>query len=107
VEHAKASLAAVAPAGRSQGVPLAEALAGFETYLREAQQAMPAWRTSVVNGAWQLCRDALEESSRRADALRLGEAPDGYEHLYIVLGDLMEPLEAFAVAASRFRELGA
>ncbi len=107
VEEAKASLAAAAPAGRAQGVPLADALVGFEAALREAHQAMPDWRTAEVEEAWQRCATGMDEASGRAEALRLGEAPSGYEQLYTVLADLMEPLEAFAVALDRFRRLGA
>jgi hypothetical protein len=88
-------------------VPLAEGLAGFEMSLREAEGAMPAWRIPEVNEAWQPCKAALDESLRRAEAFRLGDVPSGYEQLYTVLGDLMEPLDAFAAAADRFRELGA
>jgi hypothetical protein len=88
-------------------VALAEGLAGFEINLREAEGAMPDWRAPEVETTWQLCMEALMESFRRAEALRLGEAPVGYEHLYAVLGDLMEPLEAFAAAAGSFRKLRA
>jgi hypothetical protein len=105
VERAKASLASAAPGGRVQGLPLAEALAGFEEYLRKAGQAMPPWRTDGMEESWQLCMAGLEESFRRADALRLGDAPSGYEQLYTVLADLMEPLDAFAAALSRYRGL--
>ena len=89
------------------GTPLAEALAGFEEGLREAEGEMPQWRVLEVEDAWLLCLEALEESGRRAARLRLGDVPDGYEQLYGSLGDLMEPLEAFARALARFRELGA
>lgn len=88
------------------GMPLADALAGFEEHLLGATRAMPAWRTAEVEEVWQLCAAGLRESSRRAEALRLGEAPSGYEQLYTVLAELMEPLEAFAAAAARFRGLG-
>jgi uncharacterized protein with von Willebrand factor type A (vWA) domain len=106
VEQAKASLAAAAPGGRAQGAPLAEALTGFDVALRGAGRAMSAWRTAEVEDAWQQCAAGLREASRRAEAFRLGEAPSGYEQLYTVLADLMEPLETFAAALSRFRELG-
>jgi len=105
VERAKASLAAAALRGRAQGVPVAEALVGFEAALEEARQSMPAWRTAEVEETWLRCAAGIDEASRRAEALRLGEAPSGYEQLYTVLGDLMEPLEAFAVALNRFRRL--
>jgi hypothetical protein len=106
VEAAKESLAAAAPTGRSAGVPLAEALAGFDQGLREASASMPGWRRPEVEEAWSSCRRALEEAGRRADRLRVGDAPEGYEALYGELGDLMEPLDAFAAALERFREHG-
>ena len=107
VEAAKESLAASAPRGRNAGVPLAEALAGFEQGLRDASASMPEWRRATVEEAWNSCRRALEEAGRRGECLRVGDAPEGYEALYGELGDLMEPLDAFAVALDRFRELGA
>jgi hypothetical protein len=107
VEEAKASLVAAAPGGRAAGVPIAEALAGFESGLAEARSAMTRWRAPQVEGAWQGCSGALREASRRAEALRLGEAPGAYEQLYGALGDLMEPLVAFGAALERFRDLGA
>jgi hypothetical protein len=107
VEEAKRRLASAAPGGRSAGIPLAEALAGFEEGIRQAEGTMTAWRTPEVDEAWSACTAALEESLRRAEGLRLGETPEGYEQLYGTLGDLMDPLEAFAVALDRFRTLGA
>jgi hypothetical protein len=87
-------------------VPLAEALVRFEAALCEAHQSMPAWRTVEVEEAWRQCAAGLDKSSSRAEAFRLGGAPPGYDQLYTVLADLMEPLEAFALALSRFRRLG-
>ena len=107
MEEAKASLAAAAPGGRAPGVPLAQALAEFELGLAEVARVMPAWRTTEVEDVWLGCSAALREASRRGEALRLGEPPEAYEQLYGVLGDLMEPLEAFAFALDRFRDLGA
>ena len=107
VEEAKEALAAAAPGGRAVGAPLAEALASFEDGLHQAGAVMASWRISQVEGVWNRCQAALRESLQRAEALRLGEAPSGYEQLYTVLSDLMEPLEAFASALERFRDLGA
>jgi len=106
VEAAKESLAAAAPRGRSAGVPLAEALAGFEQGLRDASVSMPMWRRAAVEEAWGSCRRALDEAGRRAERFRVGQAPEGYETLYGELGDLMEPLDAFAATLERFHELG-
>lgn len=106
VEAAKRSLAAAAPHGRSPGVPLAEALAGFEEGLREASASMASWRRPEVEKEWHACSEGLDEALRRAERLRLGAAPEGYEHLYGELEDLMDPLEAFASAVERFRQVG-
>jgi hypothetical protein len=106
VEEAKRRLAAAAPGGRSAGIPLAEALSGFEGELREAVSAMPEWRLADLEDVWAMCSAGLEESLRRTEVLRLGEAPEGYEHLYGSLADLMDPLDAFAVALRRFRSSG-
>jgi hypothetical protein len=106
VEEAKRRLAAAAPAGRSAGVPLAEALAGFEEGLLAARSTMDGWRAAEVEEVWSGCSAALDESSLRAGRLRLGQPPEGYEQLYGTLGDLMDPLEAFARALDRFRALG-
>jgi hypothetical protein len=104
VEASKAALAAAAPGRRSEGVALAEALAAFETGLREAERLMPGWRMSWTEESWQMCRSALQESLASAEALRLGTPPEGYEQLYATLGDLMEPLDAFALALERLRD---
>jgi hypothetical protein len=106
VDEATAHLSSAAPGGRSVGVALAEALAGFHDAIDRADRGMPGWRRSEVDADWLACRAALAESTARADALRLGEVPDGYEQLYGVLADIMEPLGAFAGAARRFRALG-
>jgi hypothetical protein len=106
IEDAKGGLAAAAPGGRSAGVPLAQALAGFEEGLRGASSAMPDWRVAEVEEVWSVCSAGVTESARRADRLRLGDAPEGYEQLYGALANLMDPLEAFAAALQRFRSMG-
>jgi hypothetical protein len=106
VEDAKAALAAAAPGGRGAGLPLAEALMRFEAGLAAAREGMGGWRERSVSSEWDGCRGALEEAGRRAERLRLGVEPGGYEQLYGALGDLLEPLDAFARASRRFQELG-
>jgi hypothetical protein len=106
VEAAKAALLAAVPGGRRSGAPLAEALAGFEEGLDEASSLMAGWREEQVLPEWEVCASALHESALRAEHLRLVLTPEGYEQLYGTLGDLIEPLEAFALALARFRQLG-
>jgi hypothetical protein len=105
VERAKRSVVAAVPTGRTPGLPLAEALVGFEEELREVRRRMPAWRVARVEAEWALCEAAVEESLRLAESLRV-QAPElGFEALLAVVGDLIAPLEAFERAVERFRDL--
>jgi hypothetical protein len=106
VEEAKAALASAAPRGRSPGTPLAEALATFEEGVHRARSLLPSWRVPEVAGEWEECRGALEQSVDRAERLRLERTPDGYEELYRELGDIIEPLDAFAGALAAFSRFG-
>jgi hypothetical protein len=106
IEAAKRRLAAAAPGGRSAGIPLAEALSGFEEGVREAASTMGGWRVAELEDVWSVCSTGLDESLRRAERLRLSESPEGYEQLYGALADLMDPLDAFAAGLRRFRALG-
>ena len=98
LEEAKASLLSAAPSRRGPGLPLAQALAGFEDGLRGARERMPGWRSPRTEEAWQACHQALELAARRAEHLRLEASPDGYEELYSALGDILDPLDAFEQA---------
>jgi hypothetical protein len=105
VERAKRSVVAAVPTGRSPGLPLAEALVGFEEGLREARRRMLAWRVGRVEAEWALCEAAVEESLRLAESLRVHAPELGFEALLAVVGDLIAPLEAFERAVERFRAL--
>ena len=106
VEEARSTLLLGVPSGRASRLPLAEAVAGFEGLLDEATRAMPAWRLPEVEAEWHACEEALRESARRAERLRLSSALDGYEQLAPVLEGLIEPLGEFDRAADRYRALG-
>jgi hypothetical protein len=105
VEQAKTELVGAVPTGRG-GLPLAEALAGFEALLSEAREGMPAWRVPSVEAEWAACRAAIDEAAERAERLRLDQTPRGYEELYGTLADILEPLDAFARARDRFVDRG-
>jgi hypothetical protein len=107
VERARDSLLSAVPGRRGQRRPLAEALAGFESGLAEAARAMPGWRTARLEDGWRGCQAALAEATRRAEHLRLEASPEGYEALAPFLAALLEPLDAFEVAAATLRRLGA
>jgi hypothetical protein len=107
VEDAKAALVTAVRSGRAPGAPLAEALAGFELALADADASMTAWRVDQIEADWTSCRVGLDEARNRAEAFRLSEhPPEIYEELIAELGDLMDPLDAFEAAAAAFGALG-
>jgi hypothetical protein len=108
LDGARELLWAAVPGGRGSAVPLAEALAAFERELgTSVRGSLDAWRVPEVLPEWEACLAAVEEATRRAESLRLGDAPsESYEEVYGPLGDVLEPLEAFAAAAEAFRRVG-
>jgi hypothetical protein len=107
VEDAKASLVSSVRAGRAPGAPLAEALAGFESGLAEADALMPSWRAAEVEEVWGRCTTGLAHARRRAGTFRTaGDPPGVYEELIAALEDLMDPLDPFEDAANAWRSLG-
>ncbi len=108
VERAKGALVTAIRSGRSPGAPLAEALAGFEHHLAEADTAMAGWQVEPVRTQWLGCRRGLDEARRRAEHLRMEGSPETYEELAGALADLIEPLDQpFVDATLRLRDLGA
>ena len=108
LEPAKAALTDVMPTTRMPGRPLPDALAEFEEGLARSEERMPAWRTPEMEPEWLACRQGLADAGGRARRFR-EDAPElgGFEGLIWAVEELMAPLDAFATAAERFRDLGA
>lgn len=108
IEPARAALTEVMPTTRSPGRSLPDALLEFEEGVTRARTLMPRWRADAVEAEWKVCDQGIDEALRRARRLR-EEAPElgGFEGLIWAVEELLGPLEGFASAASRFRELGA
>ena len=98
----------MARAGGKDLEKLPDALAEFEEGLDRSQALMPAWRAPAIEPEWIACEQGLTEAGDRARRLR-EDAPElgGFEGLIWAVEELMAPLDSFATAAERFRELGA
>lgn len=107
LEPAKAALTDVMPTTRMPGRPLPDALVEFEDGLTRAAPLMPGWRMPDLEPEWIVCEQGLAEARERARRLR-EDAPElgGFEGLIWAVEELMAPLDGFATAAERFRELG-
>jgi hypothetical protein len=106
LDRARTALAASVPSTRLPGRPLAEALLEYEGALDEIAAGMDAWRVPVVEDVWSRCDRSLLEARHLAERVRTqAPAPDGFEGLIGLIGDLLAPLDAFDDAAERFREL--
>lgn len=103
VEHGKEALVRAVPSPRGVPGPLAEALLEFERAIGRGREAMAAWRTPEAEPAWTRCAEALDESARRAERLRLQAPSLDYEGLVTVLGELMAPLDVFEDAERNLR----
>jgi hypothetical protein len=106
VERAQLALTDAIPTTRLPGRPLAEALASFDDALADAETSMPAWRLAELDDEWRSCSEGIADARREGARLRLRpQAPGGFEELVGVVADVLAPLDAFHLAADRFRLL--
>jgi hypothetical protein len=102
VDQAKEALLTAVPRGRGPGAPIAEALAAFEGYPRAARGSLEGW-PEAEEVERRVIAEAVDRSLLRAEALRLEASPQGYEELYALLGEALDPLDAVAEVAERVR----
>ena len=106
LERAKAALTTSVPGTRLPGRPLAETLLEFEEGLREVRRGMDGWRAPELEDVWLAASEGLSEATALAARVRTqGSAPEAFQQLIGLVGDLLEPLEAFTPAAGRFRDV--
>lgn len=106
LEPAKAVITDVLPGTRMPGRPLEDALSVFERGLRKASELMDGWRRPELESEWVACREGLAVATALAAGLRRGGSPpSGFEELLGTVQQLLDPLEPFGDAESRFRAL--
>ena len=106
LERAKAALLSSVPGTRLPGRPLAETLLTFEEELAIVRAGMRPWRAPALEDVWVSASSGLDDALALAGRVRV-EPPDlaGFEGLIGLIGELLSPLETFAAAAERFRDL--
>ena len=106
LERARSVLTEAVPTTRLPGRSFAEVLSEFEELLRGIEPAMPGWRATELEHEWSACSRGLHEALSLADRVRLGATGSaGFEGLIGTISDLLAPLDAFAEAGERFRDL--
>ncbi len=105
VELAKAAVMAAVPSARYPGVPLGDALEGYERHLAEARSRMGPWRDYRVGEIWQECDEGIASARRVGARLRDQPSELGFESLLETVQELLHPLEPFERAEEGFRIL--
>lgn len=106
IEPAKVAITDVLPGTRMPGRPLHDALAAYERGLRAASEAMPAWRHALVEEQWIACEAGITvalDLTRRAREEALDVV--GFEGMLGLVEELLDPLDPFVEAETRFRAL--
>lgn len=106
VEAARRALLGCLPVGRVDPAPVSVGLDLLGDELAEVRRQMEGWRTPEVDEAWQACRAAIDEATAALPAAHAVAAGSGeLEELLGAVGDVVEPLEAWAAAERRWRAL--
>lgn len=99
VEAARRALLRCLPVGRVHPVPVAVGLDLVEDEVRAVVGELDAWRRPEVDAAWQTVREACAESlGAVAEAHRVAASTTELEHLLAAVGEVVEPLDAWAEA---------
>ncbi len=99
VEAARQALLGCLPVGRVDPAPVPVGLDLVRDELKAIGQELDVWRVTEIEQAWQRCRTAIEESLGAVEeARRVAEISGELEELLEAVGDVTEPLDAWADA---------
>jgi len=106
LEPGKVAITDVLPGTRMPGRPLHDALEEYERRLGAASALMPGWRRPELEDQWLACETGLSVAlslTRRAREEALDVV--GFEGMLGLVEELLDPLDPFADAEARFRQL--
>ncbi|CAN5251308.1 hypothetical protein BH20ACT9_BH20ACT9_17030 [soil metagenome] len=106
VEAARRALLSCLPVGRVDPAPVPVGLELLRDELTDVAGQLHRWRTEEVDDTWRGCREAVVESLRAVDdAHRIATSTTELEELLDAVGDVVEPLDAWADAERRWLRL--
>ncbi len=106
LEPAKAAVVDAVPGARLPGRPWRDAVTEYRDRLDRSATLMPTWRCSPLEEAWEACDRGVVAGLERARLLLAAEEdPTGFEGLLGTVERLLDPLDPFAEAEVRFRNL--
>ena len=102
----RAMIRCVPSSPRATPLPLAVGAETLRVALRDAREAMPAWRHPRVEAAWEACGKALDETLAGVDrCVAVAGATRELEVALTAVQDLLDPLHAFVEAEEAFGRL--
>src|SRR6266496_2023414 len=76
-----------------------------QAILALARRSLAEWPPATAEPERRAASAAIDESLRRAEGLRLNASPEGYDQLYALLGEALDPLDALGDVAERLEEM--
>lgn len=104
VEGGRRTLLGTMPVGRVEPTPVGLGVDAMAAALDDAEEWMPEWRVEQLEDDWQDCAAAMREARDNLDEVRAVAADtDELEELQEAVGEVVEPLDAFADAERTWR----
>ena len=104
IEGGRRTLLGTMPVGRVEPTPVGLGVDAMRAALDDAQEWMEAWRIEALEEDWQDCVESMGEARENLDEVRAVAADtDELEELQEAVGEVVEPLDAFADAERTWR----
>ena len=104
IEGGRRTLLGTLPVGRVEHTPIGLGVDAMAAALDDATQWMDAWRVPQLEDDWQDCAAAMREARDNLEEVRsVAATTDELEELQESVGEVVEPLDAFADAERTWR----
>lgn len=104
IEGGRRTLLGTMPVGRVEPTPVGLGVDAMAAALDDAEAWMDDWRVEPLEDDWQDCVQAMQEAREHLDEVRAVAADtDELEELQEAVGEVIEPLDAFADAERSWR----